>query len=153
MVEDEACKTFQAVHHRVEKEIKMATINAVAEWTGSYPCLCRGEWKLYVQGRDFSELLAGRGEMNTAGEYQSWHFEDNWMEVFESYQDGLKYPEWEKENIDWLSKVAADPVVAEEVGSRTEELYRAVYEAISEEDWRHNSCGAASKPNQLGRCE
>ncbi len=112
-----------------------------AKWTGDGPHLCIGEWKLFVQDRDFSDLLADIKEMNTAGTYWRCGFGDDWSEVWEQYEDGLEYPDWVKENVGWLSQIAADPVVAEETGSNTEELYRAIYEAISAEDWRHNSCG------------
>lgn len=28
-----------------------------AEWTGGYPCLCWGEWKLYKDNKDISHLI------------------------------------------------------------------------------------------------
>lgn len=35
------------------------------------------------------------------GTYSEWHFED-WMEVFEDYEDGLCFDEWIKSNIGLL---------------------------------------------------
>ena len=29
----------------------------VAKWTGCFPCLCSGEWKLYIDGQDVSFLI------------------------------------------------------------------------------------------------
>ena len=49
------------------------------EWTGSYPSLCSGVWKLYVDGKDKSDLIPEdlrNYPMETAGMYQTWHFED-----------------------------------------------------------------------------
>ena len=53
--------------------------NFRAEWTGSYPSLCSGVWKLYVDGKDKSDLIPEdlrNYPMETAGMYQTWHFED-----------------------------------------------------------------------------
>ena len=68
----------------------------VAEWTGEYPCLCCGEWRLTIGGVDWSNAIPidkRYSHMNTAGTYQEWHFED-WQEVFEDYEDGLEFDEW-----------------------------------------------------------
>lgn len=100
----------------------------VAEWTGSFPCLCSGTWKLTINGEDFSLLIPEElrhGEMGTYGIYQSWHFED-WTEVFESYEDGLQCDEWIAAN-PWIHKLPASPI--------------DVYYAFQAEDWRYGSCG------------
>lgn len=103
-----------------------------AKWSGSYPCLCHGEWTLIVNGKNVSDLIPNElrhNEMNTFGTYQSWHFE-NWLEVFEDYKDGLKCDEWIVENKYWLDTITND------INVQTEIFY-----AISEEDFRHGSCG------------
>lgn len=103
-----------------------------AEWTGSYPKLCSGVWKLYVNGKDESDLIPEdlrNYPMDTAGMYQIWHFE-NWQEVFEGYEDGLECDDWIKENDYWISKIA--------------DCYdekRALFETFQAQDFRTCSCG------------
>ena len=44
----------------------------VAEWTGEYPCLCSGEWRLTIGGIDWSNAIPvdkRDSHMNTAGTY------------------------------------------------------------------------------------
>lgn len=99
-----------------------------AKWTGTYPCLCFGEWQLFINGEDFSLLIPKelrRSEMGTYGTYQSWHFE-NWSEVFEDYEDGLECEEWIAAN-PWVQRLPASPV--------------DIYYAFQTHDWRHDSCG------------
>lgn len=106
----------------------MATV--IARWTGKYPNLCHGEWRLTVDDVGYSELLANKGEMNTVGEYQRWYFDKNWSEHFESYTDGLDFSDWRKENLHWLSKITDNITVQEQI-----------FEAIQKEDFRYGSCG------------
>ena len=103
-----------------------------AKWSGSYPCLCYGEWTLKVNEKDVSGLIPEElryDDMNTYGTYYSWHFE-NWIEVFEKYEDGLNCDDWIKENKYWLDTITEDISVQKEI-----------YDAISEQDFRHGSCG------------
>ena len=103
-----------------------------AEWTGSYPTKCFGEWKLFVDGEDVSDKIPDEmreHSMYTYGIYQMWHFVD-WIEEFEDYEDGLKCDEWVKENKDWLENVTED-----------EELWREIFEAFQAEDFRPGQCG------------
>lgn len=103
-----------------------------AQWSGSYPCLCSGEWTLEVNGVDVSNYIPDElrhNEMNTYGTYEEWHFED-WLEVFEDYEDGLMCDEWIAENKNWLD------VITDDINVQMEIFY-----AISEEDFRHGSCG------------
>ena len=97
-------------------------------WTGSYPCLCSGEWRITINGIDWSNAIPvdkRYAPMDTAGTYQEWHFED-WEEVFEDYEDGLEFDEWIAEN-EWALALPCAP----------QDLF---YE-IQAQDWRHNSCG------------
>ena len=99
-----------------------------AEWTGSYPCLCDGEWKLYINEIDYTNSIPIDKQsepMNTYGTYEEWHFED-WLEVFEDYVDGLSFEDWIKEN-SWVLDLPASP--------------QDVYEAFQACDWRYGSCG------------
>ena len=99
-----------------------------AIWTGEYPSFCHGEWKLMIDGVDLSHLIPKElrnSPMGTFGTYQSWHFED-WMEVFEDYEDGLYFEAWYERN-PWVDAVPAPPI--------------EIYSAFSEQDWRHGQCG------------
>jgi hypothetical protein len=99
-----------------------------AKWTGSYPCLCHGEWKLYINGQDYSHIIPEEkrhSDMGTAGTYQEWWFED-WIETFGTYEDGMEYEEWMGEN-EWVLDLPAAPF--------------DVFLAFQAEDWRSGSCG------------
>ena len=99
-----------------------------AEWTGQYPCLCSGEWKLFIGDQDYSHMIPEdkrRSHMNTAGVYSDWHFE-NWTEVFEDYEDGLEFEEWLVEN-PWVRDLPAPDL--------------DIFVAFSCEDFRPGQCG------------
>ena len=100
-----------------------------AKWTGSYPNLCSGVWELTIDGEDFSLLIPHElrySPMGTAGIYQSWRFNEDWDEIFESYVDGLKFEDWIAKN-PWVAELPCSP--------------RDIYDAFQENDWRHGSCG------------
>lgn len=100
------------------------------KWTGSYPCLCCGEWRILKNGIDVSQVIPNDiTEMNTYGIYQSWHFDDNWIEVFEDYEDGLECDDWIKANA-WIDKIC---------DSYDEKV--ELFKAIQEQDFRTGSCG------------
>lgn len=104
-----------------------------ANWSGSYPCLCHGTWILEVNGVDVSSSIPEGlryDEMNTFGIYDTWSFDDDYMEVWEDYEDGLKCDEWIKENKYWLDTITNDSDTQIEI-----------FNAINEEDFRRNSCG------------
>lgn len=99
-----------------------------AIWTGRFPNLCSGMWILKIDDVDYSDHIPEEkryGEMGTYGTYSSWHFED-WMEVFEDYEDGLEYEDWVAEN-PWVLSLPADAL--------------SIYLAFAAEDWRHGQCG------------
>ena len=103
------------------------------KWTGSFPCLCHGEWKLYKNNIDISDKIPvslKTSHMNTYGKYQNWYFDDDWDEVWESYSDGLSVTEWIDINKYWLQKITVDTAEQEEI-----------YMAFQENDWRHGECG------------
>lgn len=101
------------------------------EWTGSFPCLCHGEWNIVIDGKkvELPEDIA-TSPMNTRKEYQRWYFTDDWMDEWETYEDGLTFEPWLDSNREWV-----DPL-----GLSDGEV-RDLYEAIRSEDWRHGSCG------------
>ena len=115
------------------------------EWTGEYPSLCVGEWKLYREYEDIledgtkdigyddiSNLIPEELKhepMYTYGQYNSWYFDENYCEQFEDYTNGLDFEDWCIENEDWIHLICESKV------------YRDLYEAFNEEDWRYESCG------------
>jgi hypothetical protein len=106
------------------KEIKV-------EWTGSWPCLCHGEWKLIIDGEDWSWIIPFQGEdADTHGTYSSWQFDENYLEEWDSYEAGLDCSEWLSANADWIAKLDLN-----------EDEARLLFEGFQESDWRHGSCG------------
>ena len=106
-------------------------------WSGDYPTLCSGLWILYRDGEELDIDIpfnhserAERGiPAGTFGTYPTWHFSDDWEEVWEDYEDGLPCDEWCSEHEEWLSTFA------------DEEDWHIIFEAFAENDWRSNSCG------------
>ena len=104
-----------------------------ARWSGSYPTLCYGVWTLIVNGKDVSMFIPEElkeSSMYTYGTYQSWHFNDGWMEEFEDYDNGLDCEDWIEENKYWLDTITEDLKIQEEI-----------FYAINEQDFRTGSCG------------
>ena len=100
-------------------------------WSGEYPALCFGEWTLIVDGRDCSSLIPFRESCaNTLGEYDEWRFDEDFLEVFEAYEDGLPEDEWIAENKDWLSKITDDQA-----------LMREIFREFQASDFRYGICG------------
>lgn len=104
-----------------------------AEWTGGYPSLCVGEWKLYHRHEeylddgaidiwydDISNLIPEdlkHEPMDTLGVYSSWYFDSDYIEQFEDYTDGMNFKEWCKENESWIHLICKS------------EYYKDLYEA------------------------
>lgn len=102
-----------------------------AKWTGTYPNLCCGSWRLYCDGRDVSEPIPFQGEpAETYGDYCAWAFTENWDENWSWYNDGLKCNEWIEQFKDYLFDVTED-----------ESQWPLIYQAFQEKDWRHGECG------------
>ena len=101
-----------------------------AKWTGCYPCLCDGEWIITV-GDEKVELpdKVRTSPMGTRGSYNTWTFNEDYDDVWSQYEDGLDFEPWLQGN-SWVSSLNL---------SHKEE--RALYDAISKEDWRYGSCG------------
>lgn len=108
-------------------------------WSGKWPCLCFGKWEIKI-----NDILLDIPEdkkyehMNTRGNYQSWHFTDDWDAEWEIYTDGLYFEDWIKDN-DWLLKEIED-----KVPNCKEDIMRlaeSIYTYIQEYDFRPGSCG------------
>lgn len=103
-----------------------------AAWTGCYPCLCFGEWIIKKDGKDVSDAIPDdlrHYHMNTEGTYERWYFDDNYSEVFESYEDGLGLYQWIEQN-PWIDRIC-----------HNEEEKQDLFYAISGADFRPGSCG------------
>src|SRR5574343_1110548 len=72
----------------------MANKTITVHWTGSYPCICYGELKIIIDGICLTGIESG--PFKTLGWYQSWHFEEDYSEVFEDDEDGESF------SIEWL---------------------------------------------------
>lgn len=104
-----------------------------AIWNGEWPCLCYGEWTLIVDGKDVSDHIPDElrnSHMNTYGTYYRWYFDDNYLEDWEPYEDGLEKEAWIEENEDWLSTI-----------TDSKDTWADIFDAISMQDFRHGSCG------------
>lgn len=107
--------------------------NFEALWTGRYPCLCSGEWKLYRNGIDVSRFIPDSlrySEMGTRKVYSHLYLDNEWDEYVEYYWNGLSAKQWIKKNRFWIKALCMN---------REEEF--KLYHAINDADWRHGSCG------------
>lgn len=101
------------------------------EWDGCYPCLCYGEWKIYKNGILLDvETPFEDNPANTYGEYSNWHFNENYEEEWDYYEDGLYEDEWIDKYQDWLKTLTDN-----------EDEWSMIYQQFQKSDWRHGSCG------------
>lgn len=125
----------------VNKALMIATEDTVpaenreitATWTGTYPCLCHGEWEITIGGEEVELPVDVRyRHMNTYGTYAEWYFggDSGWEEQWDYYEDGLTYEPWVEANSWWLRDLHL-----------TDTETRALYDAINKEDFRPGSCG------------
>lgn len=100
-----------------------------AIWTGEYPCFCRGEWKLKIDGEDMSHMIPDEcrySPMGTKGTYRSWYFDDDYSEQFKDYVDGYNFERWVDHN-PWVLDLPADAL--------------SIYLEFQLNDWRRGQCG------------
>lgn len=101
-----------------------------AEWSGSYPCLCHGEWTLFKDDVEITIPIPFQGSpANTYNVYSEWRFDDDWSEDWDDYEDGELCDDWCLANHDYLSMIAP------------KEDWPDIFAAFQANDWRHNSCG------------
>ena len=100
-----------------------------AIWTGEYPCFCRGEWKLKIDGENVSHMIPDEcrhSPMGTKGTYRSWYFDDDYSEQFEDYVDGYNFECWVDHN-PWVLDLPSDAL--------------SIYLEFQRNDWRRGQCG------------
>ena len=104
-------------------------MNIEAVWTGRWPNLCHGEWKLIIDGVDYSNRIPKTlrdKPMHTRKKYSYWHFAENYEEIWEDKIEGLTFLEWVNEN-PWIHDI---PAPAE-----------TIYYAFQAQDWQYGTCG------------
>lgn len=102
-------------------------------WSGGDWSLCCGLWTLRVGQTDCSWVMPEdvRGScMGTRGTYSRWVFGDDYLEEWETYEDGVGERDWIERNRPWLSLVSDDPAVLS-----------ALYASAQACDFRPGSCG------------
>ena len=109
----------------------------VVEWTGCYPSLCFGEWIIKYNNQELNipENIK-EDNMNTHGSYAHWTFDEEYIEEWTYYEDGLDEEEWLQYNMEWIV-----PMFQEFNIEITNDLLSELFEKIQEQDWRHGSCG------------
>lgn len=108
------------------------------EWTGAWPCLCYGEWKIKYDDKelDIPEDLKC-DPMYTYGCYADTHFINGYEDVeTDMYFDGLEEDEWIKVNKGWIKKMFKEAGI-----EYTKDLFSELYHKINEQDFRPGSCG------------
>ena len=119
------------------KKAKKIEVN----WTGSYPNLCSGKWIIKINGVELidndrhNSILSS--SMATYGSYSSWHFEENWIEVFDQYDDGYEFSTWQKQ----ISIKKLFTLIESHNISLSKDDKKSLYEKLQEHDWRNGSCG------------
>lgn len=106
----------------------MSKVEAV--WTGEFPRLCEGEWRLFIDGVEYSDSIPEERRydpMYTFCTRLHWFFSDDYDEEWETVTNGKPEKEWIKENASWLGNIPADPV--------------EIYNAFQKSDFRLHSCG------------
>jgi len=127
------------------------------EWTGSFPNLCSGHWIIKIDGAqliDKNDDVKGetdwRGNvraftyghfmtanMGTSGTYNSWHFDENYSEVFEDYYERSELANW------WSSTQGQSllGLLKDNDYILNESELQDLYTKLSDADWRSGSCG------------
>jgi len=112
-----------------------------AEYTGSYPTLCLGEWVIKITNTETGETntLRFKGSLNIEGSYNTWTFEENYNVKWSTYESGLSFDEWKSnlpENLEQeLFKFRYD--------LKDVQLLEQIYDACDPLDWRHMSSDTA----------
>lgn len=101
------------------------------KWTGEYPNLCSGEWILYHNGEEKTDInipFQSRPAY-TYGEHEKWYINDFGEETCIVYKDGLSCDNWCSHHAQWLSSFSSP------------RDWEAIFEAFQINDWRFGECG------------
>lgn len=113
-------------------------MNISVDWTGSYPSLCFGEWKIFIDGIQLTGIE--KEDFQTDGSYATWGFTGDWDVDWDSYEDGLNEYEWtEKLLSEDINGLKASLI--RHGFELSESLISKLYWAIADHDWRSSSCG------------
>ena len=118
--------------------MKMRSIEA--EWIGSYPTLCFGEWVIKIDGvrmKDNTEDTILKRDMNTYGDYSNWCFDEDYSEVWKDYTNGLNYADWVKND----PGKALTELLKKNGIELTEDEIKELYNKLQQQDFRSGSCG------------
>jgi len=154
---------FEIVPKNIERELKLNKIlndsydidetytndkfdydikKIIVKWSGSYPNLCSGEWVIMIDHMELPipELLIS-SNMGTSGDYQSWHFDDNYSEIFETYHVNESSNDRQQLN-SWIKYSLKSLEEAYKINLNiNEKLINEIIDKISEQDFRSGSCG------------
>ena len=103
------------------------------EWTGEWPNLCRGNWRIFKNNKNVSEYIPEELKiqpMETRKTYSFWSFDDNYSVEWEDQIQGLSEKEWIKKNNFWIKNFCEN-----------ENEKKELFQAIQEKDWRQGTCG------------
>lgn len=101
-------------------------------WTGSYPNLCGGEWIIRYGGVYLNVPERYKDvSMYTARAYETWYFNEDYIEDWEDNYDGLEEEEWIESNREWVTEMF------EEKGFEvTESLLSLFFREVNASDFR-----------------
>jgi len=115
---------------------KDSTMQITANYSGYAPSLCFGEWTVGIDEYEFSGI---KGDMRTAGTFESWAFTEDYDVKWEEYKSGYEFgDEWlDQKNPKLLVSTIEETIERQMTMAEKEELYNA----LAEHDFRYNSCG------------
>lgn len=107
------------------------------QWTGFFPNLCRGEWKLFINQEDLSHLIPEEKRTKSmhieGASYLDFDIDlddDELDALYKKYENGLTCEEWIEDNKDWLVNLPID-----------KERWNELYECFKKYDFVTNTCG------------
>lgn len=110
-----------------------------ARYTGTFPNYCRGQWIIEITNpqTEESNVLQFKNNLNIKGTYQTWNFDENYLEEWSTYESGLELDEW----IENLPENLQTELFKYRYDLKDKELLTEIYNACKSLDWRSLSCG------------
>lgn len=104
------------------------------QWTGFFPNLCYGKWKLFINGEDCSEMIPEDRRNHSmyieGASVFDFDLLDDGDALYEKYKDGLSCEAWIEDNREWLVKLP--------IG---EDRYGELYDEFAKNDFIRGCCG------------